>query len=177
MTTSKTPHERFEAKVDRNGPVPAHCPELGPCHLWLAGLDRHGYGRFRLRGKTRLAHRAAFYFAHGRWPKPCALHRCDNTSCVNDSHLFEGTNADNSADKVAKGRQAQAGSNGAYTHPERIPRGERNGLAKLTARDVRSIRAVYARGGVRQSDLAQQYGVTQPAIGCIVRRETWTHVA
>src|ERR1035437_916757 len=39
---SGTEAERFWAKVDRNGPVPAHRPELGPCWVWEAGHDRPG---------------------------------------------------------------------------------------------------------------------------------------
>lgn len=32
------------------------------------------------------------------------LHRCDNTLCVNPSHMFEGTQKDNALDREAKGR-------------------------------------------------------------------------
>jgi hypothetical protein len=32
--------ERFWSKVDRNGPVPEHRPELGPCWVWTAGTFR-----------------------------------------------------------------------------------------------------------------------------------------
>lgn len=35
------------------------------------------------------------------------LHECDNPRCVNPLHLFEGTDKDNSDDKVKKGRQAK----------------------------------------------------------------------
>lgn len=32
------------------------------------------------------------------------LHRCDNTACINPSHLFVGTQRDNVDDMVSKGR-------------------------------------------------------------------------
>jgi hypothetical protein len=35
--------ERFWKKVDKNGPVPAHRPELGPCWLWTGALVGRGY--------------------------------------------------------------------------------------------------------------------------------------
>ncbi len=56
-------------------------------------------------------------------------------------------------------------------------RGERHGFAKLTVEDVRAIRARYALGGIRQEDLAQQYGVGHSAISNILLRQTWTDVA
>ena len=51
--------------------------------------------------------------------------------------------------------------------------GERNPKAKLTWDQVREIRKRYAADGIRQKDLAHEYGVTQANIGFIVRGETW----
>jgi hypothetical protein len=154
---------RFEANVDKNGPVPTHRPGLGPCHLWTARRNHKGYGACQFRGKQELAHRVGFFLAHGRWPEPFALHHCDNPPCVNDAHLFEGTNADNVADRGTKGRNGAA-------------RGRDNGRAKLTAPDVRDIRANYALCRVTQMELALRFGVNHRTINVIVLGKRWTHV-
>jgi len=38
------------------------------------------------------------------------------------------------------------------------------------------IRRRYAAGGVRQQVLADEYGVSQPDIGYIIRGDIWTHL-
>ena len=96
-----TDQERFEAKVDRS---PGHGP-WGNCHIWTAGLIGYGYGQFWLHGRPHYAHRVAWYFAHGRWPDPMALHRCNVTACVNLDHIYEGTHQENMADLRISGRR------------------------------------------------------------------------
>jgi hypothetical protein len=115
------------------------------------------------------AHRVAFFLHHGRWPDPCALHRCDNPPCVNPAHLFEGTKADNSRDMASKGRD------GSHTHPELVPRGEAHGIAKLTAEKVAAIRDALASGEPQRS-IASRFGVHHSAIGKMHRGQTWSHV-
>lgn len=48
--------------------------------------------------------------------------------------------------------------------------------ANLTAEEVRAIREAYNGGGVRQVDLAAQYGVSQRTVSLIVRHETYKDV-
>lgn len=177
-------------------------PNTG-CWLWLGVLSPRGYGKLKSRGHSMAAHRASYISFRGPIPGGlCVLHRCDNPPCVNPDHLWLGTNADNSADMVAKGRSARGerhGSathpervargdrnglrlhpemratgvrNGKYTHPEATPRGERHGHAKLKADDVRAIRAA-ALGGENRRSIAARFGIDKTNVSCIVRRVTW----
>lgn len=168
----------FESFVDRSG---------GPesCHPWTGSRDGKGYGLVKFQGVTRRAHRVAFFLEHGRWPEPCALHRCDNPPCVNARHLFEGTSAENNADRDAKGRQARGDRNGLRLHPERhlsrlhpelVARGEGSGTAKLTDQVVRDIRANYLLCRVTQRELAARFGVTQGTVSRVVRDKAWQHL-
>ena len=189
---------RFVHHVDRNGPVPPHRPELGPCHVWIGGKDKLGRGSFNLgrsfkgrKRKTQRPHRVAFLIALGRWPEPEAMHLCDNPSCVKvlpddrgPAHVVEGSHTDNMHDMSMKGRHvsrvaperlARGARHGSKTHPERFVRGEQVTNARLTEDAVRDIRISFARGE-RLVDLGRRYGVTYQCIDRIVRRINWAHV-
>src|SRR3990167_7115688 len=131
------------------------------CIEWVGRIKQGGYGAMTVNGKERGTHRVSFELFIGEIPNGLwVLHRCDNPMCVNPAHLFLGTNTDNVADMVAKGRQAGA-------------LGERNHSAKLTASDVVAIRS---ERNLTQCQLAQRFGVSQNAISLIVRRKSWAHV-
>jgi hypothetical protein len=67
------------------------------CHVWQRSRNTRGYGVIYFDGKVRLAHRAAFYARHGRWPLDGLVvdHICENKACVNADHLRELTNSEN----------------------------------------------------------------------------------
>jgi len=50
-----------------------------------------------------------------------------------------------------------------------------NANAKLEEHEVREIRAAY-EGGTPQHELANEYGVSQPAISSLIRGLTYKHV-
>ena len=87
----------------------------------------------------------------------CVCHTCDHPWCINPDHLFLGTNAENSADMVAKHRSI---------------RGEASSTSKLTEADVLEIRRLLDNGHTRGS-IAKQYNVSCNAIRLIHLRWNW----
>lgn len=54
--------------------------------------------------------------------------------------------------------------------------GERNPSARLKEWEVLDIRARHGAGGVSQSRLAEDYGVTQSTISLVLLRKSWRHL-
>lgn len=58
-----------------------------------------------LNGRHLLLHRVSYVIFNGDLPSGKIIcHKCDNTNCVNPSHLFMGTQIDNVRDMILKGR-------------------------------------------------------------------------
>lgn len=161
---------RFWSKVDKDGPVPPHRPDLGPCWLWRGHIDRYGY--FWLDGKNVKAHRVAWFLATGEWPKPWALHHCDNPPCVNnEGHIWTGTHADNMRDAASKGRLVVPPKDAAWLASR--PRGERHQNSKLTAEKADAIRSLHAAGWSKNG-LARRFHVSEKLIYDVVLGRAWS---
>ena len=104
-------------------------------------------------------HRLMWELTHGAPPPANKLvcHTCDQTNCINPSHLFLGTSLENQQDMTQKGRG-------------RV--GTKNGSAKLTEEDKAAIRRDYRRqdksGTASSVALGQKYGVTSTTIQRVV---------
>lgn len=75
-------------KVDKDGPIPTHRPELGPCWLWTGCISTGGYAKVGTTRKTLYAHRVSYEQTHG--PIPTGLdidHLCRVRRCIRPSHL------------------------------------------------------------------------------------------
>jgi hypothetical protein len=142
---------------------------MSDCILWNGAIHHTGYGVFTRNYKQVQAHREAYAKAFGPIPTGMRVcHSCDVRACVNPDHLFVGTDADNAADKVAKGRQSQGAA-----HSASLPKGAKSQHAKLTDADVRMIRASSVSG----YRLARELGVSTTNISRIRRGLMWRHVA
>lgn len=135
------------------------------CWIWTGAHMSNGYGSIGscAKGRRLLAHRVSWELHNGPIPDGlCALHRCDNRTCVNPNHLFLGTYKDNALDMHAKGRDNHC-------------KGETAPSTFLTNADVLAIRAEFAQGQ-RIADIARNRGLKYYHVSNIVHRKTWRHI-
>lgn len=131
------------------------------CHYWTS-RDRKGYGSLSIKHKDVYAHRLSYTVHKGEIPNGMhVLHTCDNPLCVNPDHLFLGTNNDNIADKVRKGRCVV---------------GENHKRSKLTQANVIQIRALCKNTNVSRIDIAAMFGVCYDTVYRIMKNQIWKHV-
>lgn len=75
------------------------------CWVWTGAKTKFGYGWFYMNNLNFKAHRVSWTNWIGFIPNHLqVLHKCDNPSCVRPDHLFLGSQKDNMADMVIKGR-------------------------------------------------------------------------
>lgn len=175
----ETEEEKFWAKVDRQGPIPADKPCNNNCWTWCGQLNCNGYGCTRRMGNnSSLAHRDAWeYFNGEEIPKDLIVrHKCDNRTCVNPQHLELGTRADNHRDMMARGNPVFPIARKGPRNQEDVLMGESCPSAKLTGDQVSCIRAEYSLGKISTHELARRYGIHQSTIHAICANKTWQHI-
>jgi len=132
------------------------------CWLWTECTTKTGYGSLTFEGRPVVAHRLAYRCKHGSIAADMVVrHICDVRSCVNPDHLILGTQAQNIADCVARGRQAKGTT---------IPH------AKMTPDKVRAFRSLVA-SGVSQRAAARQFGISPSVAQAIAAGRRWAHVS
>lgn len=141
--------------------------------VWVgSGKDRRRAG----------AHRRMCDEAHGEAPTPAheAAHSCGkgHEGCVHPKHLRWATRKENAEDAVSHGVVFNPhGLPGTKKDGHRVVQvGELHGRARLTERDVLSIRARLAEGE-KVKDLASTYGVHRSTISLIKSGKNWSHMA
>lgn len=153
----RTLAERFHEKFTIGAP--------DECWEWAGPRRGRGYGAINeggANGRTLVATHVAWELANGA-PVPSdliVLHSCDNPPCVNPAHLRVGTHADNSADRVARGRHVRG-----TDHPR----------SRLTESDVRSVLELL-RAGVYQRTIAARFHISQSLVSGIRRGTHWSHL-
>lgn len=90
--------QRFWSRVNRS--------DSEACWPWSQGyVTYHGYGRMSVFGKPWYSHHLAWLFTYGELPEQWILHRCGHAICCNPTHLYEGTPAQNGADRARHWRE------------------------------------------------------------------------
>ncbi len=138
--------------------------EEADCWIWQGpqwgGEEGDRYGQYTDGRWNYYAHRFAYAVKVGPIPvNGRVLHTCDRRLCCNPKHLFLGTQKDNIADMMAKGRGHKAS-------------GEEHGMRKLTKEQVLEI-FVDPRP---QKEIAAVYGVGLTCISNIKTGFTWSHI-
>jgi hypothetical protein len=139
------------------------------CWIFTGASNEFGYGIVGTGGRgmpTDRTHRITYKHFHGEIPNGMFVcHECDVPSCCNPNHLFLGTNQDNVDDMVKKGRNSK---------PPRNPHvvGSAHPSSKLAEWQVVEIRLMHERG-VKQKDIAAQYGVVHQTISKIVNNKRY----
>lgn len=131
------------------------------CWLWARATSSTGYGFIAYNGGQTTAHRAMLGLTLGRklGRHEFACHRCDTPACIRPDHLFVGSNQDNTADSVAKGRRFHC-------------RGETNPRAKISEATALEIK----RSPLPARAVAAGVGVSLWSVYAIRSGRVWPHL-
>jgi hypothetical protein len=141
--------KRFWFKVDIKGQE--------ECWNWLGSTNGGRYGKFKCNGVWYRSNRVALVISSGKdipnnlW----ALHKCDNSFCVNPNHLYIGTPSNNNLDRENRNRAPNAG------RPK--------GISDLIISIVRDL----ANEGYTQNDISRKLLMSQQRVSYILNIERY----
>jgi hypothetical protein len=165
----ETLDERFWSKVD--------IKNENDCWNWLASTNSDGYGEFRYKNKLEIATHMVWFLTYGKMPTLQILHTCDNPSCCNPNHLFEGTNIDNINDRVNKNRSAVGNKHGTHTHPESLINAAIK-KGKLKEDDIIKILTMYYFEHIKPKEIHVLYNnLDKTTITDIIYGKTWKNIS
>lgn len=130
------------------------------CWDWTGHKDKAEYGvicnPWRKQFGTQFAHRVSYIVSKGQIEEGMLIcHHCDNPSCVNPDHIYEGTAQDNVNDRTIRNR---------HKGPNR----------KLTPEQVREIRKLSKISA--QRDIAKIYKISQATVGRIINKKHYKDI-
>lgn len=152
----------------KRGPFRAGAIAVGAWRQLTEHQLPKGYRFVGLSHKGKRAHELVHRLVLLAFVGPCpdgmeCRHFPDHNPANNrPSNLQWGTPTENVRDTINQGR---------FKHCHRFC--ESHGRAKLTDDQAREICRLYAMGGVKQIDLARQFGVSQTEISKIVRKDVF----
>lgn len=105
-----TRETKLWTRVNKNGPVSTHRPDLGPCWIWTGALTDKGYARIRHNKKLIRVHILLYERFIGAVPGGLELdHLCRVKNCVRPEHMEAVTHQVNVARAYAVKTHCPAG--------------------------------------------------------------------
>ena len=158
--------------TDRRGHTP---------HILKPWTGNHGYLAICLCNEKgqykRLLHRLVCEAFHGK--APTKLHQVAHNDGTRTNHhadnLRWATASENMEDARKHGTMAIGARHGRTRSPDKTPRGEKHGHAKLTEKSVNKIRSAEGAIGLGRL-LAKKYCVSPATISNIRSGKTWRNV-
>jgi hypothetical protein len=131
------------------------------CWLYPTTPRGSNYGKFCLYGVRMSAHRASWWLHFGEDPREFGSgqqinHHCDKPNCIRPEHLYRGTQKDNMADAIYRGRRKA---------PQIKEKGVRAAKNKLRNAEIQALH----KQGLSYRAIAKQVNISHSQVSNILR--------